>query len=107
MTNLSTPATPEAIHKMASESIPEFVFEEMNKLLVKKYRRTTMDAIIRLKDFKDALTARMASDQSALEFDDRWLDLEENYRDQGWDVAFDSPGYNESYSSYYKFEAKR
>lgn len=31
--------------------------------------------------------------------DHGWLDLEDIYRDEGWTVEYDSPGYNETYEA--------
>lgn len=41
------------------------------------------------------------------QIDMRWLNFEEAFRKNGWDVAYDGPGFNESYDAYFQFRAKR
>jgi hypothetical protein len=40
-------------------------------------------------------------------FKNHWLDIEDTYREQGWTVEYDSPGYNESYDAYFVFSHQK
>lgn len=41
-------------------------------------------------------------------FDNHWLDIEDIYREQGWKVKYDKPGYNEeSFKPYFEFSVKK
>ena len=40
-------------------------------------------------------------------FDNHYLDIEPAYRNAGWKVEFDKPGYNETYDSYFVFSKKK
>lgn len=35
------------------------------------------------------------------------LDIEETYEQNGWQVNYDKPGYNESYKAFFEFKAKK
>ena len=37
-------------------------------------------------------------------FSEGYLNVEEVYREQGWVVSYDKPGYNESYDANFKFK---
>lgn len=36
-------------------------------------------------------------------FKNHWLDVEDLFREVGWKVTYDKPGYNESYDAYFIF----
>jgi hypothetical protein len=36
-------------------------------------------------------------------FKNHWLDVEEIYEEAGWQVAYDKPGYNETYEASFEF----
>ena len=37
-------------------------------------------------------------------FDKHWLDVEDIFRDAGWRVYYDKPGYNETYDATFEFK---
>jgi len=43
---------------------------------------------------------------SAKIFENGWLDVEPIYREVGWNVEYDKPGYNETYEASFKFTRK-
>lgn len=92
------PFTPEDLET----SIPDFVIEAVNDLLKKNFNgsqasftHTTVEKAIRQK----------------MPEGEQWcqtrLNFEPIYREFGWDVLYDKPGYNESYSAYYQFTRRR
>lgn len=36
-----------------------------------------------------------------------WLNVEEAYREKGWDVTYDKSGYNETYRALFVFSKRR
>ena len=95
---------------LKSKVIPEFVLETVNDLIVKKLGKSstftfTQDELIKL-----LIAKQPGSDATGLRqiiFDNHWLDFEANYREAGWDVVYDSPGYSEYFEPYYRFTIKK
>ena len=40
-------------------------------------------------------------------FANSWLDVEDIYRNAGWDVEYDKPGYCENYEAHFVFRKKK
>ncbi len=84
--------------------MPEAVIDAWNELVSAKFdgRSATVeqDAAVRL------LVERMGCDRSKV-FDSGWLEVEPLFRLSGWDVAYDKPGYNETYPATFKFTVCR
>lgn len=101
--------TPEDAVKAKAEvtSIPEYVFQAFNGLLAEKYNRycieipqdQVIDRILRISP-NEVLTRRDI-------FDNRWLDVEDIYEENGWSVEYDKPGFNESYKPVFRFRPKK
>lgn len=97
------PIKPSEVVKQKKESFPDEVFEAFNELIAEKFSGYCAE-------FKqEAVVARMvAKGLSRAEiFSKGWLDVEDVYRAQGWDVEYDSPGYNESYPATFKFTPQK
>ena len=84
-------------------SLPDFIYNIVNTLLEEKFdgeaARITQDEII----------ARICTSQGCKRhevLDNGWLNFETAYRNAGWSVNYDSPGYNESYDAYFYFMPK-
>lgn len=81
------------------EIIPNEVFTVFNGLIAENARRgraivNQFDAVGRL--------VEMGFDRREI-YDKKWLDIEDIYRAVGWTVAYDRPGYNETYDPYFVF----
>jgi hypothetical protein len=94
------PIRPEEVSK--EKVIPLFVIESVNELLNEKSRGKGQTVTILLKDIKERVRSKTDAD-----LNDSWFDFEPLYREAGWCVVFDSPGYNESYSSFFEFTPKK
>lgn len=61
----------------------------------------------RIKLFQKDIVARITTLDSQLTskyvFDKHLLDIEDVYREQGWKVEYDKPGYSESYEAFFVF----
>lgn len=87
-----------------AKAFPDFVLEEWNKLIAVKF--TAGSARITQEEAMQALLPHTQAGNRREVFDSGWLDIEEIYREQGWKVTFDKPGYNEDYDANFTFKAK-
>ena len=102
---LGRPATPKEVRNMHTESIPGFVFDAINNLLAKRSHLS----VITLQKSKIVKEILLYADESIDEetiFNHGWLNIDSAYREFGWDVHLDSPGYNESYEPFFEFSSK-
>lgn len=85
--------------------IPDLVFEIVNELLLTKPRKNNR-IIITQDEILDKLTGDEDCGRFSRQavFDNGWLDFEDIYREVGWKVTYDKPGYNENYKPYFIFE---
>lgn len=86
------------LHKI----IPTVVITAVNNLLTKNFRGGS----ITIKQ-KDITSEIMRLDESVIEneiYANKWMDFEEVYRQYGWSVSYDKPGYNESYDATFEFK---
>lgn len=95
------PIRPEEIAAAKIEAVPEIVFAVFNDLIIHAFdghgaavSQETAISELRLRD--PDLTREQI-------FGRHMLDVEDAYRVSGWDVVYDSPGYNEVYSPTYHF----
>lgn len=99
--------TPQEAKDTKEKAIPNFVLEAFNQLLSEKYDDyaitiTQDEAITRIL----ALSCNENLTRQEI-FDRKWLDIEDIYRANGWSVEYDKPGYNESYTAFFKFKPKK
>ena len=91
-------------HKLAS--IPDFVYGAFNNLLVKNYdaygtvilQDEVITEIIRLCPLDDITVQTI--------WENKWLDVEDEYRKNGWEVEYDKPGLGETYPARFIFKPK-
>lgn len=104
MTKALTPQ--EAILRFKNE-VPEAVLECWNSLIVSNLRVSGGWATseFTLDELAAKITETTNVNRSEA-VDKGWLSLEDLFRDKGWKVEKDSPGYNESYSTKFTFRAK-
>lgn len=95
------PIGPEQAEQLRMEQFPGEVLEVFNALIAKNMVRGR--AVIRQDDAVRALVARGMNEGKI--FQDGLLDVEDMYRQAGWKVTYDKPGYNESGNAYFVFEA--
>ncbi len=98
------PIRPEQVSAKSSELIPEAVFDCFNDLIAMNF--CDGSAVVRQKD----VVARMVRHGKLRRkdiFDKGWLNVEAAYRQAGWKVEYDRPGYNEDYEAFFRFSHKR
>lgn len=99
--------TPEDAKQEKLTSIPDFVYQAFNNLLVRNYdaysitisQNEVIQEILRLCHLEDFTKETI--------FKNRWLDVEEEYRKNGWEVEYDKPGLGESYPAIFIFKPKK
>ena len=99
------PITPQEILDDLQNIIPSFVFEAINNLLKKKFRGDSV--IIKQKEIISEIMKLEKGYTSQDIYDNKWMDFEKVYRDNGWNVSYDKPAYNENYDAYFKFSSKK
>lgn len=99
------PFTPADARKQKAQGIPNEIIEAVNELLAKNFSDSTI--IIRQKDIEKQALLKLPGLTASDLYDRKWMDIEDMFRDAGWDVYYDKPGYNESYDAYFEFKPKR
>ena len=93
------------IRKENRNGIPDLVFEVVNNLLLTKPRKNNKIIIS-----QDEILNQLTGDEDCGRFnrqtilDKGWLDFEDIYREVGWRVTYDKPGFNDTYKPYFVFE---
>ena len=104
------PISPKEIGSVKSKIFPPEVLEAVNELIAENY--TNGRAEVDQKDLVERILLKMngnvPSEMRIVKrrevFDKGWLNIEEIYREQGWQVSYDKPGYNEDYEAYFVFK---
>lgn len=106
------PISPEQAAEKKLASIPEFVIDAVNELLIEgastgSYRviLNQSEVVTRIitKANEEAADSLITKIERAEVFDRGWLDFEPLFRRAGWKVDYDRPGYNESYEAHWIF----
>lgn len=102
------PISPQEIKK---KELPDSVIIAFNELLQEKYHNEKTITILQKDAVAKIISVSGRSDYRSMVsaqaiFDNHWLDIEDIYRDHGWKVEYDKPGYNEDYEAYFKFNKK-
>lgn len=99
------PISPKDVGSAKATIFPKCVFEAVNELIATHY--TNGRAHFTQDDVIDKIQHYSGYDIGRKEiFDNGYLNFEEVYREQGWKVEYDKPGYNESYKANFTFKAK-
>jgi hypothetical protein len=106
-----TPIKPSEVVALKKNYIPGFVFQGFNSCIAKHYNNGyasfTQDQVIEeiIKQWRLSIDLDTEVTRDLI-FQNKWLDVEGVYREQGWMVEYDAPGYNESYSAKFTFKTK-
>jgi len=99
---MAKPITPAEVTSKKLANIPDRVIEAFNTLIAKHYdgRSATVK--------QDEVLAAIVTDEitRSMVFENHWLDVEDIFREAGWDVEYDKPAYNESYPATFTFKSK-
>ena len=102
--------TPQEVLGNPEKALPDFVIEAINGLVLARFHngqaRFTQNEAVQAIVSNMPLVA-LYDVLRRMIFDNVYLNFEAVYRKQGWNVYYDSPGYNESYEAYFIFKQKR
>lgn len=95
------PISPDEVADQKLNDLPELVITTWNRLIA---RKSTGSNIIKITqdEIVAALMVALNCDRDTV-FNSNYLDIEPIYRAVGWHVAYDKPGYNESYEAVFEF----
>ena len=99
---MTKPITPQEVAKLQAECLPVFVLQTWNELIARNFKNgrsevSQNEAVVALMDAHPGPLNRAAV------FTNNWLEIEEVFRQSGWDVTYDKPGYNETYEAKFIF----
>jgi hypothetical protein len=97
------PITPEEVSGLQRELFPPEVFESFNRFIGENIMSGC--AVVKQDDVLEDLIS-LGMERSTI-FKKGWLNVEGIYREAGWKVEYDRPGYNESYPATFTFTAKK
>lgn len=97
------PITPEEITRLQRDLFPPEVLETFNRFIGQTILNG--EAIVKQDEVIEELVARGI--ERALIFKKGWLNVEDVYREAGWKVDYDKPGYSETYPAFFRFKAPR
>lgn len=96
---MTKPITPNDIPAVRAKMLPPEVLETFNELITEHYSNGR--STVKQKEVVERLETAGFNHREI--YDKGYLNVEEIYRDAGWHVKFDKPGYNESYDAYFVF----
>lgn len=94
------PITPAEVTSAKLSKIPDEVIKAFNDLIVTEWDGYC--SVIRQDEIIALVTARLKVKRQTV-FDNKWLDVEDIFRQAGWKVEYDKPGYNETYEATFTF----
>lgn len=94
------PITPEEAATNRISQIPTLVIMAFNRLIGQNYSNGR--AVVLQEDVVQIIQADMQIDRQAI-FDRGLLNIESIYREAGWWVEYDKPGYGEAYDARFIF----
>lgn len=97
------PIRPEEVKSRKAPRIPEEVFDVFNELIVKNWNGHA--ARVLQTDAGSMIAGRLNISFNQV-CDQHFLDVEDSYREAGWIVDYDKPGYNETYEAIFTFRLK-
>lgn len=103
-TNVKAITPYEATRQSQRTKIKAEVIVAFNELIVENLRDG--EAVISQKDVVDRIMQKIKCERQVI-FDSHWLDIEDIYRKQGWEVIYEKPGFNESGEAWFTFKTKR
>lgn len=95
------PISPGEVTIAKKQMIPDGVIEAFNQTIAKHFNGRS--ASFKQEEVLNLITTKMGVDRAHV-FSEKWLDVEDIYRAEGWKVKYDSPAYCESYPATFEFK---
>lgn len=101
-----SPITPEEARNEAKSNIPEFVINGINNAIKNHYRKSGFT--IKEKEILAEIMKVAPENITSVDiFKNHWMDFEDLYKNFGWNISYDRPGYRESYDAIFEFKCKK
>lgn len=99
--------TPEDVLKKRVETFPDYVIDAFNDLLTENYQED--ETIIKQEDAIRKILEYSTDDELTREtiFKKHYLDIESLYRNNGWEVDYEKPAFDERFEPYFIFMPKK
>jgi len=97
------PISPSELAATQLATFPDDVVAVWNELIARRFDRTR--AVVKQEEVVKALAVRMICDRARV-FDAGWLNIEPLFQEQGWEVEYWKPAYNESGDAHFIFTPK-
>jgi len=105
------PISPKALieARKKPDFFPPEIIEAFNELIAKNFNGHS--ATVDQEEAQELAISKMAKNGRKISskdiYNNGWMDIEPLFRDNGWEVEYDKPGYNESYEAFFVFTPKR
>jgi hypothetical protein len=100
---MTKPVSPNEVVQYKKTLFPDAVIKCWNSLIAKHW--DGYSSKINQKEVTELLMEVTHSTRDEIH-SNKWLDIEDIYRDEGWNVLYDRPGYNETYMPTFEFKKK-
>lgn len=104
------PITPEQVISAHAETIPADIIEATNEMIARhwngSYSSFTQDDLMNLILSKRGMESNNMEERRKI-YENHHLDIEDIYRNSGWVVVYDKPGYDETYKAFFKFSKRK
>lgn len=99
------PITPdEIIEATKPPEIPDYIFDSFNKLIKDSW--DGKQSVITISDAINRIMLDRFISRSVI-LNNAWLEVDDFYREKGWDVKFIKPDYTEFFISYWVFSKNK
>ena len=98
------PIRPEEVLKIKGQDMAKEVIETFNEFIARNWDGSR--SCFKLDEIAKAVAKKLNVETGVL-FENHWMDVEGIFREAGWSVDYDQPGYCESYPATYTFTKKR
>ena len=99
---MTKPISPEEVVQLKLEQVPDGVIRAFNEAIAEHYQGGRAEVPLWL--VRNKITIHTDTPEDTIP--GWWLDIEEIYRKEGWEVSFYKPDYGESWQSYFDFRKK-
>lgn len=98
--SIGRPITPEETITYPAEVIPSIVFDTINEMIVEKIVRGSVH--LKLSEVRNRLLGKNVAENLS------FVTVFDSYKQSGWDVYYDAPGYhNGTYETYWRLKIRK
>lgn len=99
------PIKPKDILNNLEDYISPVIIRAVNEILKEQFRGGSVN--ITTKEIQAKVRQLSPEDGDVILSGNKWMYFEPIFQKAGWNVAYDQPGYSESYDSFYTFSEKK